>query len=341
MTRETKIGLLVGLAFIIVIGILLSDHLTSATEPPQAPLAQAGNDVRRGVAVPGGATQPVTQVQIPQVAPTTAVATTQELTPRQPPVTVVQVGPASGLNPPATLPTQVVVGPAQDAQHTSQAQQGQSNQQVAVNDAPVPTTGPSTQLEQIANSLNEPLVPVGQTNNSTQNNTQQLAAGAKQYKAQAGDSLSKMAARFYGTSNKQTMQLILDANPSLKGNPNLIVVGKTYVVPAGAAADSAPVAVQPIPLPNVPKLAENVNIVHETQPVVARPANAPVAQAPGYVYVVKENDTLRKIASAQLGTPDAASAIQELNKLPDGNKIRVGMKLRLPAKPMTAVAQNQ
>ena len=54
MTRETKIGLLVGLAFIIVIGILLSDHLTSATEPPQPPLAQAGNDVRRAGAVPGG-----------------------------------------------------------------------------------------------------------------------------------------------------------------------------------------------------------------------------------------------------------------------------------------------
>ena len=35
MTRETKIGLLVGLAFIIVIGILLSDHLTSSTEPPK------------------------------------------------------------------------------------------------------------------------------------------------------------------------------------------------------------------------------------------------------------------------------------------------------------------
>ena len=40
MTRETKIGLLVGLAFIIVIGILLSDHLTSSTEPPMATLAQ-------------------------------------------------------------------------------------------------------------------------------------------------------------------------------------------------------------------------------------------------------------------------------------------------------------
>ena len=36
MTRETKIGLLVGLAFIIVIGILLSDQLMRATEAPPA-----------------------------------------------------------------------------------------------------------------------------------------------------------------------------------------------------------------------------------------------------------------------------------------------------------------
>ena len=36
MTRETKIGLLVGLAFIIVIGILLSDHLTTRGELPAA-----------------------------------------------------------------------------------------------------------------------------------------------------------------------------------------------------------------------------------------------------------------------------------------------------------------
>ena len=36
MTRETKIGLLVGLAFIIVIGILLSDY--NRIESPTAPL---------------------------------------------------------------------------------------------------------------------------------------------------------------------------------------------------------------------------------------------------------------------------------------------------------------
>jgi hypothetical protein len=84
------------------------------------------------------------------------------------------------------------VGPAQTQQQTP------GNQQVAVNDTPVtPTTGPSTQLEQIANSLNEPLVPVGQTSMGRSRTTRSSSRlGAKQYKAQAGDSLSKIAARF-------------------------------------------------------------------------------------------------------------------------------------------------
>ena len=47
MTRETKISLLVGLAFIIVIGILLSDHFRSTQELPQAVLADVGATARR------------------------------------------------------------------------------------------------------------------------------------------------------------------------------------------------------------------------------------------------------------------------------------------------------
>src|SRR4051794_29850308 len=46
MTRETKSGMLVGLAFIIVIGILLSAHMTSTTETPRADQPRAGSDVR-------------------------------------------------------------------------------------------------------------------------------------------------------------------------------------------------------------------------------------------------------------------------------------------------------
>src|SRR5688500_10287746 len=56
MTRETKIGLLVGLAFIIVIGILLSDHFTSTTAPLQAPVTTTAPRVRDSVKVPGEGT---------------------------------------------------------------------------------------------------------------------------------------------------------------------------------------------------------------------------------------------------------------------------------------------
>src|SRR5438552_7729800 len=101
MTRETKIGLLVGLAFIIVIGILLSDHLTSTNEPQQAQLAKAGDSVRSGVTTPGSAAATaanppiVNTAQQQAVSPQQTVPTKEELTPRQPAVEIVQIGGAT------------------------------------------------------------------------------------------------------------------------------------------------------------------------------------------------------------------------------------------------------
>src|SRR6478672_1341210 len=82
MTRETKIGLLVGLAFIIVIGILLSDHMTSTTDPPKAPLSVAGPNVRESVAAPTsaqGATASATATPPAVAAPAQPVLTQQDL----------------------------------------------------------------------------------------------------------------------------------------------------------------------------------------------------------------------------------------------------------------------
>src|SRR6185436_18120333 len=97
MTRETKIGLLVGLAFIIVIGILLSDHLTSSTEPPQAALANAGNNVRQAVTTPGQPGPTPAPVTPPSnTAPQNTVPTTSELAPKPDPIQIVKVGPGAG-----------------------------------------------------------------------------------------------------------------------------------------------------------------------------------------------------------------------------------------------------
>jgi len=47
---------------------------------------------------------------------------------------------------------------------------------------------------------------------------------------------------------------------------------------------------------------------------------------------VKKGDTLGQIAMRELGTSKRANEILTLNKLSDANSIRVGQKLKLPAK---------
>src|SRR5687768_16242071 len=104
MTRETKIGLLVGLAFIIVIGILLSDHLNTTNEPPQAHIAQLGDNVRQGINTPGTPSEPPITSAPAVVTPQAPVATAEELAPRPQPVQVIQVtGPAAGAQQPVNI----------------------------------------------------------------------------------------------------------------------------------------------------------------------------------------------------------------------------------------------
>src|SRR5687768_1701326 len=161
MTRETKIGLLVGLAFIIVIGILLSDHLTSSTEPPPATLANAGSNVMQALNTPGGAQVPAVTSAAPpqQVTPNQTVPTNADLTPQPTPVQIVQIGPGS--NPQATppisvqaqqqpqaqpqanaQPSPVVMMPPQTDQSTASQQPAQGAQQTGDDDSPIITQVP-------------------------------------------------------------------------------------------------------------------------------------------------------------------------------------------------------
>jgi nucleoid-associated protein YgaU len=117
MTKETKIGLLVGLAFLIVIGILLSDHFHGMDEPPPATLNGAGANVRQAVIAPG-ANQPVVPAVVAPdtTTPTAVVQTTRDMEPQPSPVIVSNNPPQQGQS--AGLPAN---DPLQQAAH----QQGQ------------------------------------------------------------------------------------------------------------------------------------------------------------------------------------------------------------------------
>jgi nucleoid-associated protein YgaU len=348
MTRETKIGLLVGLAFIIVIGILLSDHLTSATEPQQAQLAQVAGNVRTGVTVPGEntANPPITVAQAPPpapVAPQQQVPLKQELTPPKPPVEIVQIGGSGAAGatvahnqpqPPITVapPDQTGSTPAPAPQRGEVALGPTAPPQQAPPIAP----GAPGSLDSVAKTMGEEVVTLdGQKLEAAPTPTKiaviqqpPLPAGARQYKAEGGDSVSRMAAKLMGGDTKANRSAIIAANPALQQNANLVIAGRTYVIPASASAPApaaTPIASDPPSTPMPPPAPE----VKDT-PIV------PVA--PEHFYIVKAGDTLTRIAVEQLGSPAGVPALMDLNKeiLKGKDIIRPNMKLRLPAKPLAS-----
>ena len=217
MTRETKIGLLVGLAFIIVVGILLSDYLRSTGEPPQAALSSAASAVRAAINSPGTSNPPITIVAPHDAAPQQPVPTRDELNPAPSPVIPIEPTPSQqdrAANPVPAQPDQT-------------------------------TTGTDT-LSDAARRRGEQLVPSNPdgTPTSPQVSSPAPAVATRTYVAQSGDSVSRMAARFLGANTKTNRQAIIEANPSLQDDPDRVIVGKSYNIPGKgqiiAAAPPAP-----------------------------------------------------------------------------------------------------
>ena len=102
-----------------------------------------------------------------------------------------------------------------------------------------------------------------------------------------------------------------------------MIVGQTYLIPAGASGGTAAQQVQAQPQPEQ----------QPQQPALQTPAGEAIASVTDYFYTVRENDSLWKIANEQLGNPGAIAAIKELNQL-KSDTITPGMKLRLPGKPI-------
>lgn len=336
MTRETKIGLLVGLAFIIVIGILLSDHMTSTTEPVPAPLANTAGNVRDSVVAPVTDPPPITVVTS-NVTPRDVVSNRTDQISARPPQAIVRV---SG---PADNNTAIEIRQTAAAATNGNSNPGNSNPgQVAIGNAAQPTGDPNA-LSEIARANGEQIVGVnGGGSNLPNSGSNPLAGGVtfRKYTAQPGDTLSKIAGRFLGGNTKGNRDLIARANPSLAADPNKIIVGRTYNIPTAASAParvvSIPVSNEILP-PAAPGDAQPMNIAPATP--TATVANTPAGSDQSTLwYTVKDNDNLWSIAADQLGSGVSWTAIKELNAdvLKGGDIVHPNMRLRLPARPVAS-----
>ena len=302
MTRETKIGLLVGLAFIIVIGILLSDHLTSTLQPPQAPLSVAAVNVREGVASPGvGQVSQERPVQVPEARPNPLVINEN---PRR----------ESGRAEITILPPSSSGGGSRDAVIPSN--DNRSTERVVIpppqqQDQPVVRTEPPripTGLERIRAEHPDELVIVP-------------AEGVREYKAEPGDTISKIARRQLGGDTRANQETILKLNPALKNDPKALRAGETYMIPIAKETTPATVATPPAVIP-------------VGTPVTTPPTTRPVTTVGDNLYTTRSGDTLWRIAINQVGSHAAVEQIKELNRdvLKGSDRLKPGMKLKLPAK---------
>lgn len=295
MTKETKVGLLVGLALIIVVGILLSDHVANSSRQPQAILSNVGNNVRDSVAIPQPVAIPV--VLDNPVGPASPVPTQEELKPQTPVAgnLVVGIGPGGSVKSLTQTTAAPTVGQTTMPLEASEAsdQPAAANENVANPSAATPTDAGVTPI-----ALNEP---------------PSSPKALKQYKVQSGDTLGKLAHRFYGTRSHAAIEAILKANPELKGDPTRLAIGRTYVIPAFGNSQS----------PDVAKVQASTD--HAGLPSHAH--------AIASTYTVKSGDTLWKIASQQLGSSAEWKQIAQLNhSAVKGGTLTVGMVLKLPAK---------
>jgi len=169
--------------------------------------------------------------------------------------------------------------------------------------------GVTVQAIMSANGLtNSNLIFVGQrltipTGGSVPSNPTQPPpsnTGSQIYIVQAGDWLSRIAARF-----GVTVQAIMSANGLT--NPNRIFVGQRLVIPGGTSGGNPPATPAPTSAPPV------------TQP--------PPSNTGSQIYIVQPGDWLSRIA-ARFGV--TTQAIMTANGLTNPNLIFVGQRLVIP-----------
>ncbi len=129
-----------------------------------------------------------------------------------------------------------------------------------------------------------------------------------------GDTLTRIAAVHYDSRSPAVINAIFDANSSVLSSPDLLRVGVELTLPVLDGVGGAP----PVEPTSRAAKRERINAVPHFR-----------------WYQIKKNDRYVSIARRQLGNVSRWPEIYELNKdkFPDPQRIREGVRIKLPATP--------
>ncbi len=139
----------------------------------------------------------------------------------------------------------------------------------------------------------------------------------------AGDTLTEIAGKYFGSKSRKNVLAIFEANRAVLSEPDSIRVGMKLVIPKHQIVSGA---TKP-----APKLASQVAAPKTNR---SRKPSRPAAHTggTGRWYEIKKNDRYASIARKELGDVGRWREIFELNKakFPNPQLIREGVRIRLP-----------
>lgn len=295
MTRETKLALILGFAVVMVVGVLVTDHLSLASQAelagvdPEARLADASAPVYRTLTREELAEQERMR-SFPQV-PTAPVGGATDVVSGGTGGVDRSEGRLDGFGRAVRNGIdRIVADPPKAAAKTD-----------GLDEQKKPEEGAGRSDELVMGE------PVGGGADDERG-----AEGAV-HVVRSGESLWGLADRYYGDGALHGV--IASANPGALGPNGDLLLGARLVIPErgelrrGGGADPAPKKAPEKTAPEKPRSS-------------------------GGTYTVVRGDTLGEIASKQLGTVKRMGEILALNadKIDDADDIRVGMVLKMPAK---------
>lgn len=366
MARETKVGLLAGLAFIICFAVILANR--GANGPPglaNSFLPNGGLELpklvqRNQAAANDAAANPArnrTRQPVRQPAPeTTTTNAAPNVANRQasPLHAASDSAPATG----AELPLATNPEPPRFVPESTIAQNTRPVDAPAVphaglergSDAPISMIATNPSSSELVTAPVRPY-PNETTPSAPATATPVPAVQGTPYTVKASDTLSSIASAHYGTKSRHAVEAIFQANRGVLSDIDSVKLGTVLTIPkfAGAGSEKAPPSEKTAaPTKSVPAAEKTADAKGKgtdkpsadkktTEKESGKKATEAVADNEKNFknfkwYQVKKNDRFASIARDQLGDAGRWQEVYELNKdkFPDPQKIREGVRIKLP-----------
>lgn len=334
MARETKVGLIAGLAFIICFAVILSNRgrLVPSPQDPPPRFQYVGAEK---------ITPPASNRRPPQRRTSSGTRGVPTHSPRPAGTDQGLANTASNHNPSGASPagssglSNTQRGPQNaqvaDARSSDEAERFRQleariealSQNLALEgrrELRMADKEPSRTVIQADTERASPLSPPARQ--STVNPPPGANREMGRHTVTSGDTLSKIAFTYYGSRSRRPIDALIDANRGVLSDPDVLRIGMELVLPVVAGFEKSHKGTAA----RTPKAGPDA-----AEP--RRPRTRADETGPFRWYQIQKNDRYVSIARDELGDESRWKEIFELNKkaFPDPSRIRSGVRIKLPA----------